>query len=191
MSAATWQLLESKWSAVESNNTELADALTAQIKDQVCKDKEDHLLSQLEEITSQGYKWDGLKRLRAKFTPSFTKFKDSSGKHVPHADYPHKAADYLQNTQWKHSNHMQETRINRLLQDGRYRIDDSPFTTAELNHVLGRIKTSHTPGHDGVPGELLKWLDAESRSTLLEAANACLENGSMDQELMKAIVVSI
>ena len=38
----------------------------------------------------------GLKRLRAKFTPSFTKLKDSSGKQVPHADYPHKAADYLQ-----------------------------------------------------------------------------------------------
>ena len=51
---------------------------------------------------------------------------------------------------------MQETQINRLLQDGRYRIDDSPFTTAELNYVLNRIKTNKTPGHDGVPGELLK-----------------------------------
>ena len=192
ISATTWQLLESKWSAVESNNTELADALSAQIKDQVRKDKEDHLLSQLEEITSQGYKWDGLKRLRAKFTPSFTRFKDSSGNHVPHTDYPHKA-DYLQHTQWKHSSeqHMQETRINCPLQDGRYRIDDSPFTTAELHYVLSRIKSNKTPGHDGVPGELLKWLDAENRNALLEAANACLENGSMDQELMKAIVVSI
>ena len=121
------------------------------VKDQVRKDKEDHLLSLLEEITSPGHKGDGLKRLRAKFTPSFTKFKDSSGKHVPHADYPHKAADYLQNTQWKHSNeqHMQETRINLLLQDGTYRIDDSPFTTAELKYVLSRIKSNKTPGHDG------------------------------------------
>ena len=104
-----------------------------------------------------------------------------------------KAADYLQNTQWKHSNeqHMQETRMNRPLQDGRYRIDDSPFTTAELNYVLSRIKSNKTPLHDGVPGELLKRLDAENRDTLLEAANACLENGSMDQELMKAIVISI
>ena len=98
ISATTWQLLESKWSALESNNTELADVLTGQIKDQVRKDKEDHLLSQLEEITSQGYKWDGLKRLRAKFTPSFTRFKDSSRNHVPHTDCPHKAADYLQHT---------------------------------------------------------------------------------------------
>jgi len=42
-----------------------------------------HLLEQLENITSQGYKWDGLKRLRDKFTPTFTKFKDADRNHVP------------------------------------------------------------------------------------------------------------
>ena len=57
--------------------------------------------------------------------------------------------------------------------------------------MLRRIKSNKTPGHDGVPGELLKWLDAENKRTLLEAGFACLENGSMDQEFMKAIVAFI
>ena len=83
ISHACWQLLEAKWAAIESGDYDASDALSKQINDRVRHDKEEHLLEQSEEITTQGYKWDGLKEMRAKFKPSFTKFKDSSGNHVP------------------------------------------------------------------------------------------------------------
>ena len=68
--------------------------------------------------------------MRAKFTPNFTKFKDLNGKHVPYKQYAHKAAEYLENVQWKaqDNQHQMPDRHNSPLQDGRYMIDDSDFT---------------------------------------------------------------
>ena len=83
MSADTWELLERKWAAVDAGEVDEADRYSDLIKRRVKQDKEEHVLEQLETITSQGYKWDGLKRLRDKFTPTFTKFKDADRNHVP------------------------------------------------------------------------------------------------------------
>ena len=58
-----------------------------EIKRQVQQNRENDLLKQIEEITAQGYKWDGLKKFRAKFSPSYTKFKDLEGNHVPFQDF--------------------------------------------------------------------------------------------------------
>ena len=94
-----------------------------------------------------------LKRLRAKFTPSFTKFKDEAGNHVPHSMYPHKAADYLETVQWTPGqNHPGDNRENIPLQDGTFQVSADKFTAAELDFVLGRLKLNKTPGHDGIPG---------------------------------------
>jgi hypothetical protein len=101
ISSTTWALLEQKWKAIEEGNHEEANHLERSIKNEVKKDREEDLLAKLEEINAQGYKWDGLKKMWAKFTPAFTKFKDSNGKHVAHKDYPKKAAEYLHDVQWK------------------------------------------------------------------------------------------
>ena len=63
---------------------------------QVKQDKEKHLLEQLEEIDATGYQCSGLKRLRAKPTPHFTKIEDSQGKLIPLDQYAQAAADYLE-----------------------------------------------------------------------------------------------
>ena len=82
-SADTWRLLESKWSAIAAGDTDTADSLSVEIKRQVKIDREMHLLAQLEEITTEGYRWEGLKKLRAKFTFSFTKLKIRRGGMCP------------------------------------------------------------------------------------------------------------
>ena len=41
----------------------------------------------MEEIDGMGYKWDGIKTLKKKFTPTFCKFKDKEGKHTPVKEY--------------------------------------------------------------------------------------------------------
>ena len=192
ISQETWNLLEKKWTAIERGDQEIADELSKEIKKQVQQDRENDLLQQLEEITAQGYKWEGLKKLRAKFSPSFTKFKDIDGNHVPFQDYANKAAEYLEKIQWKAPDlDDQESRENIPLQNGSYIIDDSPFTITELEYVLNKIKNNKSPGADQIPGELFKWLDVPNRRLVLDAANVCLEKGEMDHHLMQAIVVSI
>ena len=88
-------ILERKCAAVDAGEVDEADRYSYLIKRRVKQDKEEHLLEQLETITSQGYKWDGLGRLRNQFTPAFTKFKDADGNHVPFKNYPQKDAEYL------------------------------------------------------------------------------------------------
>ena len=61
-------------------------------------------------------------KLRAKFSPSFTKFKDLEGNHVPFQDYARKAAEYLEQVQWKDP-HLDDDPISREdipLQNGNY-----------------------------------------------------------------------
>ena len=131
--------------------------------------------------------------MRAKFTPNFTKFKDLNGKHVPYKQYAHKAAEYLEEVQWKaqDNQHQKPDRESSPLQDGRYVIDDSDFTLVELDYVLCRVKKNKMAGNDGIPGELYKWLDDENKKLLLHAANVCLRQGTMDPHHLNAVVVSI
>ena len=135
-------------------------------------------------------------RLRAKFTPKFTKFKNKDGTYIHQADYPQKAAEYLSTIQWGGSFSStsfppQPSRENIPLQNGSYVVDESPFTLNELDYVCRRIKYLKTPGHDGVPGELFKWLDKDNKYLILNAANKCLEGGEVPEQILKAVVVSI
>ena len=193
ISQGTWNLLERKWTAIERGDQGFADEISKEIKKQVQQDRENDLLQQLEEITAQGYKWEGLKKLRAEFTPSFTKFKDIDGNHVPFQEYASKAAEYLEKVQWKAPdlNDDQESRENIPLQNGSYKVDESPFTITELEYVFNKIKNNKSPGADQIPGELFKWLDVPNRRLVLDAANVCLAKGEMDHHLMQAVVVSI
>lgn len=193
ISESTWKLLEDKWSAIEAEHHELAESLCKQITERVKNDREQDLLAQLEQITTQGYKWEGLKRLRAKFTPHFTKFKDASGQYIAYKDYPEKAAEYLEQVQWKPTAEEPEEngRGNIPLQDGRYKVNDDPFTIEELSYVLSRIKLRKTPGEDKVAGELYKWLEYDNRLVLLQVINDCYARGTMETHHLHAVVVSI
>ena len=194
ISKDTWDLLEKRWEAISNQDSALAETLSKDITKRVRLDKEQHLLNELEAIDQDGYKWDGLKKMRAKFTPNFTKFKDSAGNHVPYSDYPQKAADYLATTQWKcpsAEDPVAPSRIDSPLQDGRYIVSDDPFTIDELDAVLKKVKNNKTPGVDGVPGELFKWLDQNNRKLFLKVANTCLRHEEVKQHHMNAVVVSI
>ena len=139
-----------KWTAIDRGDQDIADEISKEIKKQVQQDRENDLLQQLEEITAQGYKWEGLIKLRAKFTPSFTKFKDIDGNHVPFQEYASKAAEHLEKVQ---CNDDQESRENTPLQHGSYKVDDSPFTITELEYVLNKIKNNKSPGADQVQAD--------------------------------------
>ena len=74
-----------------------------------------------------GCKWDGLKKIRVKFAPSFTRLTDAQGRHAPSKLYPNKATDYLDNMLWKAraENPGEETIQHRPVQNGSYLADDT------------------------------------------------------------------
>ena len=61
ISHETWVLLERKWEAIEWGDREVAETLEHDIKVRVRKDRENHLLQQLEEILTKGTHGMGLK----------------------------------------------------------------------------------------------------------------------------------
>ena len=142
----TGRLLELRWSALETHDWDLADTLNYDITQRVKRDKENHLLEQFEQIHATGYQWTGLKRLRAKFTSQFTKFKNSQGSLFSMNNYAQATAKYLQDTQWGSSDPNihppHPSREHIPLHDGSYWVDDSPSTVAELDAVLARIKNN-------------------------------------------------
>ncbi len=101
ISEESWNLLEQKWDANEKGNDDEVKRLDKIIRDKIRKEKQEYRLAQLEEIDEQGYKWDGIKLMKKKFSPKYCKFKDKDGKHVPVKEYADRAAEYLRDVQWK------------------------------------------------------------------------------------------
>ena len=112
ISASTWNLLESRQEACRQGQLEIAQELTQRIKKEVRKDKESHLLRQLEEIEGSSYSWDGLKRLRTAPRLKHTKFRDKNRRLIPLSEYHHKAAEYLAEEQWKRPDRLPPPKIN-------------------------------------------------------------------------------
>ena len=195
ISQETWRLLELRWSALETQDWDLADTLNYGITQRVKRDKESHLLEQFEQIQATGYQWTGLKRFRSKFTPQFTNFNDSQGNLLSMDNYAQATAKYLQDTQWGSSDPNihppHPSREHIPLRNGSYRVDKSQFTLAKLDTVLARIKNNKTPGDDGVVGELFKWLTPINRQYLLEVFNDCLDSQYIAPHHLQAVVVSL
>ena len=58
------------------------------------------LLHELEEITRDGYKWDGLKKARKTVQPKRYKFKNKHGELIKEKDFPSTAAEFFAKVQW-------------------------------------------------------------------------------------------
>ncbi len=76
-----------------------------------------------------GYKWEGFKTMRAKFTPKFCKLKDKDGNRIPESQYAQKAADYLGGVQWKKPDNLPPDTLNpNVLTGGEFPTKDSDCT---------------------------------------------------------------
>ena len=130
ISATAWNLMESRQEAYRQGQPQIAQELTQKIKKEVRKDKETHLLQQLEEMEGSSYSWSGLKRLRKAPRLKYTKFRDKDGRRIPRSEYHHKAAEYLAQEQWKRNpDRIPPPKVNPSnLTNGRFPIDDSQFT---------------------------------------------------------------
>ena len=53
----------------------------------------------------------------------------------------------------------------------------------ELNEAIKKMKNNKAPGPDGIPAELYKWLDEESRKCILNELNKCWINESIIKDI--------
>ena len=193
ISATAWNLMESRQEACRQGQLQTAQELTQKIKNEVRKDKETHLLQQLEEMEGSSYSWSGLKHLRTAPRLKYTKFRDKDGRRIPRSEYHHKAAEYLAQEQWKRNpDTIPPPKINPSnLTNGRFPINDSQFTLDELDAVIRKQPNNKAPGTHNLRAELVKYLDEENRKALLQFYNDILQSGKLEDSLHEASVVSI
>ena len=65
------------------------------------------------------------------------------------------------------------------------------ITLEELNHAIHRLKNKTTPGPDGIPPELYKWLNEDNGRTLLKHLNECWESESLEDTMNDASLATI
>ena len=159
----------------------------------VKEDKLEYKLEQLEEINQQGHSWKGIKTLKSKFSPKFCKFKDKDGTRIPVERYAEKAAEYLDEVQWKKATDLPEPKPRcSLFPQTINKIKDELFHIQELDHVIDKLKENKTPAPDETKAELIKWTDTYNRERLLISINEILEdNDKWDPDLNLANVASI
>ena len=189
ISDIAWQLLCEKQRQNEQGLQE-AKATEATLRKQIRKDKRRWIQSQLEEMNEHGYKWSGIKRLKKKFVPKYTKFRDTHGEHVSEAMFPEKAAEYLATVQWKQP----ETPCNpnsQPLSNIGQTIKDTEFEPEEFDTAISSTKNKKTPGPDRVQAELVKYLDSCNRGILLRSYNNILLHNKYYDSLNLANIASI
>ena len=98
-------------------------------------------------------------------------------------------AEYFEQVQWK---------VNETEEHKQIEIDKEPIfedcaemnteniTPKGLNHAIHRLKNKKTPGPDGVPSELYKWLNEDNRKTLLKHLHECWGSESLEDAMNDA-----
>ena len=190
ISDTAWQLLCTKQQHNLDGNHQDAKTFEKQLIQQIRADKRKYMREQLEEMNESGYKWSGIKKLRKKYTPTFTKFRDSEGAFVSEADFPEKAADYLAHVQWKQPEGQLVPRTTPLSHCGAA-IKNTAWEIEEFNAVIKASKSKKTPGPDNLRVELIKYLNAQNREALLVPYNAVLCEGKYFESLNLANIASI
>ena len=112
---------------------------------------------------------------------------------IPRSQYPHKAAEYIAQEQWKRNReNLPRPKHNpECLTRGEFPSNDLPFTLEELNVVIGKQGNSKAPGTDNLRAELVKYPDEEKRLTPLRHFNHIHHTGKLEASVHEASVVSI
>ena len=190
ISDTAWELLCTKQRQNKQGLLHEARETESKLRKQIRKDKRQYIQAQLEEMDEHGYRWSGIKRLKKKFVPLHTKFRDSKGHYVSEAMFPEKAAEYLATVQWKQPEPIDEPDPQPLSNTGQA-IKASQFEAQELDEAISATKTNKAPGPDRVQAELVKYLDSSNRAILLQSYNEILINNKYFDSLNLANIASI
>lgn len=134
--------------------------------------------------------WAGIKIIKKKRTPNFTKMKDKDGNRVGPRGRAGAVADYLHAVQWKADILPPSITKRSIIQsDLPYNLDQ--ITMTELDAALRKAKNHKAAGPDGIQAELFKYLDVQNRAALLSVLNGWWSKEAIPSDFLNAQVVSI
>ena len=65
-------------------------------------------------------------------------------------------------------------------------VDTGEIDLQELEEAIRQVKNNKAPGPDGVPPEVIKWLDSESKKVIRELLNDCWNKQSRTKDMNDA-----
>ena len=102
-------------------------------------------------------------------------------------------AEYFEQVQWKLNDTEEYKHIGidrELIFEECAEMNTESITLKELSHAKHRLNKK-TPGPDGIPSELYKWLNEDNRKTLLKYLNGCWESESLEDTMNDASLATI
>jgi len=148
-----------------------------------------------QQITSlKDYAWEPVKYLKKNFVPRHTKLRDRLGNLVPDNESRETQADYFEKVQWKPNETEEYEHIvidTQPIFEEADSMNTGYITMEELNFAISRLKNNKAPGPDGLPSELFKWLNEESRNALLRHLNECWDTETLEDRMNDANLATI
>ena len=186
----TWNLILTRQAEHLNGNYIQVKVLTQRIKKEAKKDKKHFLLEQLKDSLPSREQWAGIKSLKKKRPPNFTKLKDKDGNRVGPRGRANAIATYLHDVQWQAEDLPPPVAKEKII------LTELPYNTnlisfQELQDALKKAKNNKAAGPDNIPAELLKYLDAGNKQALLSVLNDWWTSETVPAELLHAQVVSI
>ena len=164
-------------------------AYTRLIKKEAKKDKKKFLLEQMKDTLPVRDQWAGIKMLKKKHTPNFTKLKDKDGLRVGPSRRAEAIADYLHTVQWKAEALPPEKGRGKILNDN-LGFNTSDFTLDELNFAIRKANNNKAAGPDEITAELFKFLNPQNRTCVLDIINEWWSSETIPAEQLRARVVT-
>ena len=177
------------------DNTPFQDYETVQklrkaVRKQVRKDKRQHLCDQLLQDSKgpPSKQWATLKFVRKPYTPKTQGVLQSNGKICSKAQKAETLAKYLSDEVWGHQE------VPPMDPTPLYPVADmtcAPFTEAELDAALHRMRHKKAPGPDSIPVELWKYSPRHFRLSLLAHYNHVFSQATAPNNWAPAVVIMI
>ena len=179
------------------DNTPFQDYETVQklrkaVRKQVRKDKRQHLCDQLLQDSKgpPSKQWATLKFVRKPYTPKTQGILQSNGKICSKAQKAETLAKYLSDEVWGHQEDppMDPTPLYPVAD-----MTSAPFTEAELDAALHRMRHKKAPGPNSIPVELWNWKYSPRhfRLSLLAHYNHVFSQATAPNNWAPAVVIMI
>ena len=95
-------------------------------------------------------------------------------------------ADYYEQKHWAIEPEEREDISEEPILPTNMEVETGEITTKELDDAIRKLKNNKAPGPDDIPAELFKWLDKQSRKTILEILNECWRRETLIRDMNDA-----
>ena len=182
-------LIDQRLQALQANDYDSVKDITKLIRRTARKIRVNQQITSLKDFA-----WEPVKYIKKNFVPRHTKLRDRLGNLVPDNKRAATQADYYEKVQWKPNESDEYKNIVMNAQpifEEADSMNTSHITMEELNFAISRLKNNKAPGPDGLPSELFKWLNEESRNELLKHLNDCWDTETLEDCMNDANLATI